>query len=242
MTPWESEHPSFLSQSSSSSNCDLGKCPRLGNLDSPSSQLPCSGGGMEGWRTGTGPRGLRMLGLHHVPGSRSSSALEAVRPIFPQAPPLACLGTSLFPGSAGRVPADRPGAPRWLPPLLARDPAILLPFAEKPPIYRSFSPRSFLLRRTPDFPAPKRSPTLARFQDPLLPSGDLPFTLFPSRGPSVHTRPSFLRLARIPTRLPLAEEPRLQARGRGVGWGEPPPLPPSGSGDPSHLRGERCVY
>ena len=147
---------------------------------------------MEGWRTGTGPRGLRMLGLHHVPGSRSSSALEAVRPIFPQAPPLACLGTSLFPGSPGRVPADRPGAPRWLPPLLARDPAILLPFAEKPPIYRSFSPRSFLLRRTPDFPAPKRSPTLARFQDPLLPSGDLPFTLSspPGDPPFTHAHPS----------------------------------------------------
>lgn len=130
-----------------------------------------------------------------------------------------------------------------VPPLLGRDPAILLPFAEKPPIYRSFSPRSFLLRRTPDFPAPKRSPTLARFQDPLLPSGDLPFTLSSPPGDPqfTHAHPSSDSHVFPPACL----WPRSLSSSRGAGgWGrgKPPLLPPSGSGDPSHLRGERCVY
>lgn len=164
MKPWESGHPRFLSQSSSSSNCDLGKCPRLGNLDSPSSQLPCSGGGMEGWRTGTGPQGLRMPGLHHAPRSRSSSALESSSPHLPTS---SSTGLSRNKSVPGFPRQDARGSARGsplVPPLQGSDPEIILPFAEKSPIYRSFSPRSFLLRRTPDFPAPKRFPSWLSFK------------------------------------------------------------------------------
>ena len=224
MKPWESGHPRFLSQSSSSSNCDLGKCPRLGNLDSPSSQLPCSGGGMERWRTGTGPQGLWVPGLHHAPRSRSSSALESSSPHLPTSSATGLSRNKSVPGFPRQGTSGLARGSPLVPPLQGSDPAIILPFAEKPPIYRSFSPRSFLLRRTPDFPAPKRFPpwlsfkTLSFLQE-TSPSFRRPplHIVFTSRGPSVHTRPSFLRFTRISTRLPFAEEPQLQSRGRGIG-------------------------
>ena len=119
---------------------------------------------MEGWRTGTGPQGLRMPGLHHAPRSRSSSALESSSPHLPTS---SATGLSRNKSVPGFPRQDARGSARGsplVPPLQGIDPEIILPFAEKSPIYRSFSPRSFLLRRTPDFPAPKRFPPWLSFK------------------------------------------------------------------------------
>lgn len=124
---------------------------------------------------------------------------------------------SRFPG---RVPADRPGAPPLVPPLLGSDPRLSFPSPEKPPIYRSFLTRSFLLRRTLAS-LPPRDPHLGSVSRPSPSFRRPPFTLSsPPGDPQFHTPlPQTLACS---TRLPSAEEPQLQSRGQGVGLGEPP--------------------
>lgn len=163
LKPWESGHPSFLSQSSSSSNCDLGSVPGSGTWIPPLLSYPAQEEGWRGGELGPAPRdcgcpGCTTLQVHAAPQpwkqfAPSSHKLRhwlVSEQVCSRVPP------------AGH-PRIGPGLPTGASAARKR-PAIILPFAEKPPIYRSFSPRSFLLRRTPGFPAPKRSPPWLGFK------------------------------------------------------------------------------
>lgn len=230
----------FLSQSSPSCNCDLGTCPRLRDSVSPSSQLSCLewGDGGVNWDRPPGTADAQA-----APRSRFTQFLSpgSSSPHLPTSSATGCLGTSLFPFPHCGVAPARPGAPHLC--LTARKvpcdhPSLL----RETSIYPSFSPWPFLLLRTPDIHRCTREvPTLALSQDP-----------FPSfRRPPLHTAFTsggalYPHTPILPQTLTYFHPPAfcggpsaLVVLGQGGG---PPPPPPPGSGDPSHLRGERCVY
>lgn len=123
----------FLSQSSPSSNCDLGKCPQVSDQVSLSSQLSVL---REGDGVGElAPRDCRQPGYSTLQVHAVPQPSKLVAPDLPTSSASGSAQSSLF-----RFPRGVPRLCSALPPpvcvsLLGRDLAIILPSAEKRSIY-----------------------------------------------------------------------------------------------------------
>ena len=176
----------------------LGSVPGSGTWIPPLLSYPAQEEGWRGGELGPAPRDCGCPGCTTLHVLAAPRPWKAVRPIFPQAPPPACLGTSLFPGSPGRVPADWPGAPHWCLRCREATPRLSFPSPRSLPstVHSHPGPSSFGEPLTSLPPRDSHLGSVSRpspsFRRPLLPSGDLPFTLsLPPGDPQfTHAHPS----------------------------------------------------